>query len=91
MVLSISFTISILNKGGSAVNAASWFVLAILVLIVAAILWKLIRDRKSGKSISCETCSGRSGCDHVNHPEEDVFPRYKRDKDLEEPKVKKIR
>jgi len=33
-----------------------------LLLIVIAILWKMVRDRKSGKNRCCGDCSRCGGC-----------------------------
>ena len=43
---------------------APWIVCGVLVLIVGAVIWKMVKDKKSGKS-SCSCggdCGKCSGC-----------------------------
>lgn len=46
-------------------NLATWIVAAVLVLVLGAIVVRLVRNRKAGKS-SCG-CSGCSGCGGACH------------------------
>lgn len=54
-------------------NAASWIILAVIVAVVALVIVKVVRDRKSGAS-ACEYCASSSSCpvhaagDSCRHP-----------------------
>ena len=43
---------------------ATWIVGGAVALVVAAIIWKMVRDKKAGKGCSgcCDGCKG--GCPH---------------------------
>lgn len=41
---------------------ATWIVGGVLVLAVAAVIWKLIRDKRSGRGGCNGDCSRCSGC-----------------------------
>ena len=43
---------------------ATWIIGGILLLIVAGIVWKMIRDRRAGKGSCGGDCSCCSGCKH---------------------------
>lgn len=40
---------------------ATWIVGGIVALVVAGVIWKMVRDKKSGKS-SCSCCGDCSQC-----------------------------
>lgn len=48
------------NKGGIAV--ATWIVGGLVALMVAAILWKMAKDKKSGKGHCGGDCGHCNGC-----------------------------
>ncbi len=43
---------------------ATWIIGGVLLIIVGAIIWKLIRDKKRGKHGCCGDCGRCSGCHH---------------------------
>lgn len=42
-------------------NAASWIILGVVVLIVGLVIWKLWKDRKAGKT-GCDACAQSGNC-----------------------------
>ena len=49
---------------------ATWIIGGVLVVIVGAVVWKMISDKRKGKhscscGCSCESCHG--ACMHSNH------------------------
>ncbi|QOV19310.1 FeoB-associated Cys-rich membrane protein [Blautia liquoris] len=42
----------------------TFLVLIIVIAVVGLVIWKMIKDKKAGKSTSCSYCSGNCfGCD----------------------------
>ena len=49
---------------------ATWIIGGALVIIVSAVVWKMISDRRKGKhscscGCGCESCHG--ACNHLDH------------------------
>lgn len=49
---------------------ASWIIGGVLIVIVGAVVWKMISDKRKGKhscscGCSCESCHG--ACTHSDH------------------------
>ena len=49
---------------------ATWIIGGVLIVIVGAVVWKMISDKRKGKhscscGCSCESCHG--ACMHSNH------------------------
>ena len=43
-------------------NSGDIIVLSVLALVIAAVIWGMIRDRKKGKHCGCSGCSGCASC-----------------------------
>ncbi len=49
---------------------ATWIIGGVLVVIIGAVIWKMISDRRKGKhscscGCGCESCHG--ACNHLDH------------------------